>query len=157
MNHSVNHHDILIDIDHRQDLITLTQEQEQLIQSAVAACYQLENWPTDYEVSLSFVMNEEIQALNRDYRGKDQPTDVLSFPMDMPDDAPEKLLGDIVISVEKMLEQAAEYGHSADREMIYLVVHSTLHLMGYDHMTPEDKLLMREKEETIMERLALVR
>ena len=77
--------------------------------------------------------------------------------MDMPDDAPEKLLGDIVISVEKMLEQAAEYGHSADREMIYLVVHSTLHLMGYDHMTPEDKLLMREKEETIMERLALVR
>ncbi|SMP39477.1 rRNA maturation RNase YbeY [Anoxynatronum buryatiense] len=153
----MNQRDILIDIDHRQDIITLTLQQEQLIQQAVTACYELEDWPKDFEVSLSFVMNEEIQALNRDYRGKDQPTDVLSFPMDTPDNAPEKLLGDIVISVEKMLEQATEYGHSVDREMIYLVVHSTLHLMGYDHMTEKDKQMMREKEETIMKRLALIR
>ncbi|MEN1759763.1 rRNA maturation RNase YbeY [Anoxynatronum sibiricum] len=153
----MNQRDILIDIDHRQDIITLTLQQEQLIQQAVTACYELEDWPKDFEVSLSFVMNEEIQTLNRDYRGKDQPTDVLSFPMDTTDNAPEKLLGDIVISVEKMVDQATEYGHSVDREMIYLVVHSTLHLMGYDHMTEKDKQMMREKEETIMKRLALIR
>lgn len=146
-----------VEIDHRQDLYSLTPEDEKLIHEAISACYELEGISFDYEVSLSFVLNNEIQALNKQYRGKDRATDVLSFPMEGPPDAPEKLLGDIVISVEKMAEQAADYGHSLQREMIYLIVHSTLHLMGYDHMTEDDKQRMREQEEIIMQRLSLSR
>ena len=148
---------LTVEIDHRQDLYSLTAEDEKLIHEAIAACYELEGVSFDYEVSLSFVLNNEIQELNKQYRGKDMATDVLSFPMEGPEDAPEKLLGDIVISVEKMVEQAKDYGHSLQREMVYLIVHSTLHLMGYDHMTEEDKQQMRQKEEIIMERLSLSR
>jgi len=148
---------IIIDIDHRQNVMRLDEQQEQLIHQAVEACYEMEGLPEEYEVSLSFVMNDEIQELNHTYRGKNEPTDVLSFPMEGPDNSPEKLLGDIVISVEKVKEQAKEFGHSTDRELIYLVVHSTLHLMGYDHLNETDRMIMRKKEETIMERLALTR
>lgn len=148
---------IIIDIDHRQNVMRLDEQQEQLIHQAVEACYEMEGLPEVYEVSLSFVMNDEIQELNHTYRGKNEPTDVLSFPMEGPDNSPEKLLGDIVISVEKIKEQAEEFGHSMDRELIYLVVHSTLHLMGYDHLNETDRVIMRKKEETIMERLALTR
>jgi probable rRNA maturation factor len=148
---------IIVDIDHRQDVLTLSQAQETLIRKAIAACYEMEGLPEDYEVSLSFVMNAEIQELNRQYRGKDEPTDVLSFPMEGPPDAPEKLLGDIVISVEKMVEQAQEYGHGINREMIYLIVHSTLHLMGYNHLDDQEKAVMRQKEEAVIDQLALSR
>jgi probable rRNA maturation factor len=148
---------IEIEIDHRQKLISLTKAQEKSIHDAVAACYEMEGVPEQYEVSLSFVLDEEIRELNRVYRGKDQPTDVLSFPMENKPDSPVKLLGDIVISVEKMIKQADEYGHSLDREMIYLVVHSVLHLLGYDHMDETDKEVMRRKEETVMSRMALTR
>ena len=88
----------------------------------------------DYEVSISLVNNEEIKELNRDYRGVDSETDVLSFPLedDFGMDLP--LLGDIIITVEKALEQAEEYGHSLEREMAYLTAHSMFHLMGYDHL-----------------------
>ena len=148
---------IIVDIDHRQDFFALNQEQETLIRKAIAACYEMEGLSEDYEVSLSFVMNAEIQDLNRQYRGKNEPTDVLSFPMEGPPDAPEKLLGDIVISAEKMAEQAEDYGHGINREMIYLVVHSTLHLMGYDHLNDQEKAMMRQKEETVLEKMALNR
>ncbi|MDW7670310.1 MAG: rRNA maturation RNase YbeY [Bacillota bacterium] len=148
---------IVVDIDHRQDLFVLSQAQEALIRKAIETCYELEGLPEDYEVSLSFVMNAEIQELNRVYRGKNEPTDVLSFPMEGPSDAPEKLLGDIVISVEKMAEQAEEYGHGINREMVYLVVHSVLHLMGYDHLDDMAKAVMRRKEEAVLEQLALSR
>ena len=148
---------IEIDIDHRQKLISLTKAQEKSIHDAVAACYEMEGVPEHYEVSLSFVLDDEIRELNKDYRGKDQPTDVLSFPMENNPDSPVKLLGDIVISVEKMIKQADEYGHSLDREMIYLVVHSVLHLLGYDHMDEKDKEVMRRKEEAVMSRMALTR
>lgn len=148
---------IIVDINHRQEIFTLSPQDEKLIHEAVAACYEAEKISPEYQVSLSFVLNDEIQALNRDYRGRDEPTDVLSFPMDGPDHGPEKLLGDIVVSVEKMMDQAAEFGHGVQREMIYLIVHSTLHLIGYDHMTEEDKTLMRQNEEAVMDRLSLGR
>ena len=148
---------ILIEINHRQQLLTLDRGQEALIRQAMIACYELEGISPDYEVSLSFVTNDEMQELNRTYRHKDEPTDVLSFPMDGPENMPEKLLGDIVISVEKMLEQAEVYDHSVEREMIYLIVHSTLHLLGYDHMDEASKRQMRQKEEQVMEKMALKR
>lgn len=148
---------ITIDIDHRQDLLKLSQRQTDLIHQAIVACYKMEDVPEAYEVSISFVLNEEIRELNRMYRGKDEPTDVLSFPMEGPVDSPEKLLGDIVISVEKLYQQAEEYGHGIDRELVYLVVHSTLHLTGYDHLQEEDKRIMRQKEEAVMDQLILGR
>ncbi len=110
------------------------------------------------EVSVILVDNPYIHELNATYRGVDRPTDVLSFALtesaeadefDLPEDAPE-LLGDIFISVEKTVEQAAEYGHSFERELCYLAVHGLLHLVGYDHQTPEATEAMREQEEQIL-------
>ncbi|RQD69774.1 MAG: rRNA maturation RNase YbeY [Tindallia sp. MSAO_Bac2] len=142
---------IVIDIDNRQDIFDFTKQEIELIEKAVASCYQLEKYPETYQVSISFVNNDEIQQLNRQYRGKNEPTDVLSFPMSFDDPAvEEKLLGDIVISTEKMLKQAREFGHGVKREMIYLVVHSVFHLMGYNHLDDESKEIMRLKEEQVM-------
>lgn len=118
--------------------------------------------PEITEISLSFVSMDEIHELNRDYRGVDRPTDVLSFPMtddfeqlqsmyDGLEEGPEELLlGDVVICLEKALQQAEEYGHSAEREIVYLFVHSVLHLLGYDHMTDEDKKVMRAREKQVI-------
>ena len=105
--------------------------------------------------------NEAIRELNREYRDKDSATDVLSFPMyeaDEPiDDEEEILFGDIVISLERAQEQAAEYGHSLKREVMYLLVHGLLHLAGYDHMGEEDKKQMREKEEKLLAKIGAIR
>ena len=118
--------------------------------------------PDIAEISLSFVSMDEIHQLNRDYRGVDRPTDVLSFPMvddfeqlaemyEQLDEWPEELLlGDVVICIEKALAQAEEYGHSKEREIVYLFTHSVLHLLGYDHMDEEDKKIMRAREEEVM-------
>ncbi len=130
--------------------------------------------PEWIEISLSFVSPEEIHALNRDFRGVDRVTDVLSFPLvedlnELPGlerSGPANLcaeeewsipLGDVVICVEQARAQAAEYGHSQRREMVYLFVHSVLHLLGYDHMEEEERREMRAHEESIMQRLALPR
>ena len=142
---------IVIDIDNRQDIFDFTKQEIELIEKAVGYCYQLEKHPETYQVSISFVNDDEIQQLNNQYRGKNEPTDVLSFPMSFDDLAvEEKLLGDIVISTEKMLKQAREFGHGVKREMIYLVVHSVFHLMGYNHSDDESKEIMRLKEEQVM-------
>ncbi len=147
---------ITVDIDNRQDALTITETSVKLIRQAIVFCYQMEKYPDHYQVSLSFVDNEEIHDLNRKYRGKDEPTDVLSFPVDSESpEVDEKLLGDIVISTEKIIEQAEEYGHSVNREMIYLLVHSIFHLMGYDHMDENNKRIMRRKEEQVMEAMNL--
>lgn len=116
------------------------------------------------EVSVNFINNEQIRQLNKDFRGKDVPTDVLSFPLgengryDTNGDTNALMLGDIAISIEKAVEQAQLYGHSLQREVAFLTVHSMLHLLGYDH---EDGGLaavrMREKEETILKKLGLSR
>ncbi|NLY10606.1 MAG: rRNA maturation RNase YbeY [Firmicutes bacterium] len=131
---------------------------ESLIQKVVIATLELEEVDLEVEVSITFVDNEYIQDLNKQYRDKDYPTDVLSFPQ-MDDDFPgiEPVLGDIVISLEKALEQSGEYGHSMEREVGYLVAHGMLHLLGYDHENEDERNLMRNKEECIMAMVGLER
>ena len=112
-------------------------------------------------VSVTFTDKDGIKELNRDYRGVDSVTDVLSFPQyddfeEIPGEG-EILLGDVVICRERAAEQAREFGHSLDREMIYLFTHSILHLLGYDHMEEEEKREMRLKEEEVMDFLGLSR
>lgn len=121
----------------------------------------------DLEVSVTLVDDDAIRELNRDYRGVDRPTDVLSFAMleegegepeapQLPPDAPLQL-GDIVISLERAAAQAVEYGHSLERELGFLVTHGVLHLLGYDHQTPEDEARMQETAEAILGELDLGR
>lgn len=129
---------------------------------AAELCVDAENIDTDRsEISVTFVDLEEIHQLNRDYRQVDRPTDVLSFPQfddlnDLPEEG-EIALGDVVICREKAEEQAEEFGHSFEREIIYLFVHSVLHLLGYDHMDEDEKKIMRRQEEAVMEQLGIVR
>ncbi|NLY08651.1 MAG: rRNA maturation RNase YbeY [Tissierellia bacterium] len=113
--------------------------------------------PEDYEVSISFVGDEEIRELNNEYREKDSVTDVLSFPMEMDFPIKPMPLGDVVINLDRAKQQAEEYGHSVKRELIYLLVHSILHLNGFDHEDEEDKAEMRLSEEAIMGDLDLNR
>ena len=114
-------------------------------------------------IDLTLTDNAGIRKINKEHREKDQETDVLSFPQydglkDMEElEEDELCLGDIVISVEKALEQATLYAHSFEREMCFLVVHSVLHLLGYDHMTPEDELEMKNLQETILNNLGIIR
>ncbi len=117
--------------------------------------------PSFCEVSFSFVDKEEIRRLNSEYRQKDAVTDVLSFPqyddLNKLDNEQEICLGDVVICREVARDQAAEYGHSYERELMYLFVHSILHLLGYDHMEEAEKREMREREEIVMNRIGLNR
>lgn len=117
--------------------------------------------PSRTEISITFVGSEEIKELNKLFRGKDCVTDVLSFPQyeDLSQIADEAVicLGDVVICSEAALIQAEEYGHSAERELVYLLVHSLFHLLGYDHIEEGEKLEMREQEEAIMEKIDLGR
>lgn len=104
-------------------------------------------------MSLLFTGNDEIQVINREYRDKDQPTDVISFAYHETEDfdiGPYDILGDIVISLERVVEQAKEYNHSDKRELFYVLTHGILHLLGYDHIEEEDKKEMRAKEEEIL-------
>lgn len=114
------------------------------------------------EISVSFVGLDEIHELNREYRGVDRPTDVLSFPQfeDLEEEIPEVgeiCLGDVVICKDKAQEQAEEFGHSFERELVYLFTHSILHLLGYDHMQNDEKRIMRQREEEIMQEIGLSR
>lgn len=124
------------------------------IETAILKVLNIEGHFENVEVSLTFVTNEQIRELNREYRGIDHETDVLSFPIDDSFDVDGPLLlGDIVISVEKAVEQAADFGHSLKREILYLVVHSMLHLLGYDHIEETDAVVMRALEKKIMNEL----
>ena len=130
--------------------------------AAAALCAKEEDLDDNrLSLSVSFVDAEEIQRLNREYRGKDAVTDVLSFPQFDPyeymQDWDEVALGDVVICEERARQQAEEFGHSYERELIYLFVHSCFHLLGYDHETEEQKKIMREKEEKVMTELDLRR
>lgn len=116
---------------------------------------------SECEISVTFVEAEEIRALNRDYRGVDKVTDVLSFPqfddLNMLPEEGEICLGDVVICEERARQQAEEFGHSFEREIIYLFTHSILHLLGYDHMEDDEKKIMREREEQVMSFLGIGR
>ena len=144
----------MIYFDNRQDLIKIDEEIENIVEKSIEAALKEIEFTDDYEVSVSFVGDDEIHELNRDYRGVDRTTDVLSFPMD---DEFTNMLGDIVININKVIEQAKEYGHSEKREISYLTVHSCLHLMGFDHEEEEDKKEMRAVEDRVMEKLEISR
>ena len=135
-----------------------------LIRRSCNAVLELEHFPQPAEVCVTFVDNAEIEQLNSQYRGKSNPTDVLSFPLgqdgkyDENKDNGAALLGDIVISMEKAVEQANIYGHSLQREVAYLTVHSMYHLLGYDHEAGGiEAVHMREKEEHALIKLGLPR
>jgi len=111
--------------------------------------------PKKMSISVSFVSKDEIKKLNKEFRNKDAVTDVLSFPQFEKSElkkqkTPELEIGDVVICMDKVKEQAKEFGHSEEREQMYLFTHSVFHLLGYDHMTEKDKKVMRAKEEKIM-------
>lgn len=110
-----------------------------------------------YEVSITFVDKYEIHKLNREYRKVDRPTDVLSFPMneEFLIEGVDSMLGDIVICMDIAKDQAKEYDHSLDREIMYLTCHSMLHLLGYDHIDEDDKKIMRGKEKEVMRKLGV--
>ncbi|MBP2626357.1 MAG: metalloprotease ybeY [Firmicutes bacterium] len=136
---------------------------EQILLSVLQKTAEVYGIQSHTEVSLVLANDEYIHALNREYRGKDCPTDVLSFALNEGEepvviDGPEEvLLGDIIISIETATRQAAEYGHSLERELAYLTVHGILHLLGYDHMTEEDKQEMRREEEHVLSLLGISR
>ena len=140
----------------------VTQEILDTMLKAAEICIDAENIDVDRsEISVTFVDMEEIHQLNLDYRGVDSPTDVLSFPQfddlnDLPEDG-EIALGDVVICKQKAEEQAEEFGHSFEREIMYLFVHSVLHLLGYDHMDEDEKRIMRRREEEVMTELGITR
>ena len=139
-------------IDNRQNL-PLPQGIEQKIEQALLAGLAVEGYTTKVEISLSFVDEEEIRTLNRDYRNQDDITDVLSFPLEEDFPQENELLGDIVLCVKRAEEQAREYGYSTERELIYLSIHSLFHLLGYDHMEEEEKKIMRQKEKDSLKEL----
>lgn len=139
-----------------------------LVERAVAAVLDVEGIGEPAEVSVLITTDETLQSLNQTYRGIDAPTDVLSFGSDnqpgteqpvfvLPPGAP-RYLGDIAVSYERVEAQAAEYGHTVARELAFLTVHGTLHLLGYDHeRSPEDAARMRAREEAVLDRLGLPR
>ncbi|MFO7888003.1 MAG: rRNA maturation RNase YbeY [Eubacteriales bacterium] len=143
-------------INNRQKIRVIEKKEIGLIEKAVEACLIEENKNSKVEISISFVNNKEIKELNKKYRGKDYPTDVLSFPLN---EEVEGLiiLGDIIVSIEKVMQQSEEYNHSFERELTYLIIHGMFHLLGYDHLIEEDKKIMRGKEKKIVKELELFR
>lgn len=152
---------IRVVITNKQKTVKIPTGLRMLIRRTCNAVLRMENFQGPAEVSVTFVDNQGIKELNAQYRDKDIETDVLSFPMGengVYDKDPETgafILGDVVLSVEKAQEQAKTYGHSLQREVGYLTAHSVLHLLGYDHIKPMDRVHMREKEELVMEQLGL--
>ena len=159
-----------VPIRNEQKKYTVTKEMRELVRCAVKASLDYMDFPSKSEISVMFVDNEKIRELNAEHRGIDRATDVLSFPMfeydeegeiieEYLDFSPEgeMLLGDIVISLERAFEQAQEYGHSFEREIGFLTVHSMLHLFGYDHMCPEDEEEMFGYQADILNSINLTR
>lgn len=149
--------------------------EEETVKQVMEEVLSSENCPYEAEINVLLTDNEEIRQYNRNYRGIDKETDVLSFPnlnyekaADFDTAAKEEadcfnpetgelILGDIIVSVDKVKEQAAQYGHSELREFAFLIAHSMLHLCGYDHMEEKEAARMEEKQETVLERLGITR
>ena len=143
-------------------------EYEDVINKVLTKCFEEENLQdSKLYITVTLTNPENIKEINKEYRNIDRATDVLSFPMFEKDELEEKIrnnnfehedvLGDLVISIEKVREQAKEYGHSFERELSYMLVHGFYHLMGYDHIEEEDKKKMRPKEEKILNDLKILR
>ena len=146
-----------LDIDENDEYINT-------IQRVVNKCFEIENLQdSNLYISIILTNPKNIQEINKEHRKIDKATDVLSFPMFEKEELEninfenQEVLGDVIISIEKVKEQAEEYGHSFERELAYMVVHGFYHLMGYDHMIEEEKNVMRAKEENVLEKLDIVR
>ncbi|AJG97547.1 rRNA maturation RNase YbeY [Clostridium beijerinckii] len=166
----------MIYVDNRQNKVEASEKLIEKLTEVIEFALKEEEVNMKCEISLLFVDNNEIKEINNETRGINRETDVLSFPMleyenkkvfkDMYKDykfsqsdfdGDELVLGDIVLSLEKALEQSKEFNHSYEREASYLVVHSVLHLLGYDHMEDDDKIIMRSREEDILNKLNIIR
>ena len=143
-------------------------ENEAIIKTVLQKCFEVENMDElGLYVSVTMTCPTYIRKINNEYRNIDKETDVLSFPMFEKNEIDQivssktnmrrDVLGDIVVSVDRVKEQAVEYGHSFERELAYMIVHGFYHLMGYDHMTDDEKSVMRAKEENILEKLKITR
>lgn len=150
-------------IENRQSSIAVDRDWKTIAERVVEAAFRMESFPYGFEVGVVLVDNKTIAALNRKYRGIDSATDVLSFAL-MEDEEVidlneenEAMMGDIVISMPRVVRQAKEYGHPVEREFAYLVLHGALHLLGYDHQDAKGKQNMRNREEEILQDLDLTR
>ena len=141
---------------------------DEIIKKVVEQCFREENMEdSKLYISITLTTPEHIHEINKQYRNVDRTTDVLSFPMFEKEEIDSKIanhdfehedvLGDIVISIEQVEKQAKEYGHSFEREFAYMLVHGFYHLTGYDHIKEEDKVIMRPKEENVLEKLGIRR
>ncbi len=155
--------------------ISFTFDYEKLAQKVIDYCLNHVKFPFETEVNLTLTNNDGIHLINKEYRQIDCPTDVLSFPLlsynmpgdfsflenencaDFNPDTGEVMLGDIIISIDKVVEQAKQYGHSEEREFAFLIVHSMLHLFGYDHMEQEDAEVMEGQQRKILNELGITR
>lgn len=147
--------------------IDSNKEYENLINKVIKECFKIEKLDKlKLYISITLTVPNIIQEANKKYRNIDKPTDVLSFPMFEKQELKEMLkngyevedvLGDLIISIPKVKEQAIEYGHSFERELAYMVVHGFYHLMGYDHMEENDRKEMRQKEDTVLNKLGITR
>lgn len=151
-------------ISNEQNEIRIPTGVRMLVRRCCNAVLQMEEFEGPAEISVIFVDDDSIHQLNREYRNIDRATDVLSFPMgengvyDVNNDTGAKILGDIVISMNHAVDQADRYGHTLQREIGFLTVHSMLHLLGYDHVNGGmESVRMREKEETVLTKLGLKR
>lgn len=152
-------------IDFIDETNSVTEDQVEELEQLLQLAAKMENVPEEAELSVTFVDNSRIQEMNRDYRGKDAPTDVISFAMEELGEGEVEIhgadippvLGDIIISVPKTIEQAENYGHSFMRELGFLSVHGFLHLLGYDHMNEVDERKMFSRQREILERYGLTR
>ena len=155
--------------------VPFTFDYQALAKEVIEFALEHEKFPYEAEINLTLTDNAGIHVINREYRNIDRPTDVLSFPMlsyeapgdfsfleeenddDFNPDTGEAILGDIIISVDKVKEQAESYGHSEKREFAFLIVHSMLHLFGYDHMEPEEAAQMEAKQRSILDAMNITR
>lgn len=154
-----------LEIDFNDEIGEVKDDEYKIVQELLLLTAEKEDVEEGTEVSVTFVDNDRIQEINREYRDKDQPTDVISFAMEemgegeiaiIGEDIP-KVLGDIIISIPRAKEQADDYGHSFARELGFLAVHGFLHLLGYDHMTKEDEEKMFSRQKDILEEYGLER
>jgi len=147
-------------VSNEQDRVKLSFSLKRLIRKAIVTALAFEEFDRPSEISVTVVDNEEIRKINSEHRGIDRATDVLSFPMfdEDFDDGEDCILGDIVLSLEKAVEQAEAYGHSLRREVAFLTVHSVLHLLGYDHEEGKaEESEMFDKQEKILAMMKLTR
>jgi len=154
-------------IDFNDEAGHINEAEKTLLSDLLQFAAKQESIAEEAELSVTFVTNAEIQEINRDYRGKDMPTDVISFALEETGEGEieiieedlgmPRVLGDIIISVERTSEQASEYGHSFERELGFLAVHGFLHLLGYDHMNEADERKMFSRQEEVLGMFGLER